>query len=66
MTRIRPSGWTLLAGWVLGAGAALAAPGPGDVGSQAADFSLQALDGSVHTLSEHRGEVVLLAIIGYG
>jgi hypothetical protein len=56
----------LLAGLVLAAAGALAAPGPGDVGSQAADFSLEALDGTVHTLSEQRGNVVLLAIIGYG
>ena len=53
-------------GLVLAAAAAGAAPGPGEVGSQAADFSLQDLDGTVHTLGEHRGEVVLLCIVGYG
>ena len=56
----------LLAGLALAAAGALAAPGPGEVGSQAADFSLEDLDGTVHTLSAQRGNVVLLAIIGYG
>ncbi|HPF71452.1 MAG TPA: redoxin domain-containing protein [Candidatus Krumholzibacteria bacterium] len=48
------------------AGAAPAAPGPGAVGSQAWDFSLQDLQGQTHTLSSHRGQVVLLFIVGYG
>ncbi len=48
------------------AGAAAAAPGPGEVHAPAADFSLQDLDGVTHTLSAHRGEVVLLFIVGYG
>ena len=62
----RRTAFPLLAGLVLAASSATATLGPGDVGSQAAEFSLEALDGSVHTLSEQRGKVVLLAIIGYG
>jgi len=45
---------------------AAARPGPGQVGAAAADFSLQDLHGAIHTLSAHRGEVVLLFIVGYG
>jgi len=56
----------LLVALLLAAGVAWAAPGAGEVGSPAADFSLVDLDGTVHTLSAQRGKVVLLAIIGYG
>ena len=66
MHRIRRCAGLLAAAGTLIAGAAWGAPGPGEVGSQAADFSLEALDGTIHTLAGHRGEVVLLTIIGYG
>jgi hypothetical protein len=46
--------------------AAAAAAGPGDVGTPAADFNLPELGGGTHTLSEHQGQVVFLAVIGYG
>lgn len=50
---------------VLGAGAALGAPG--DVGTAAADFDLQVFGGGTQTLalSEHSGKVVMLFIVGY-
>jgi hypothetical protein len=50
----------------LAAVGALAAPGPGQVGTQAADFTLQDTSGLTHTLSAQRGKVVMLAIVGYG
>lgn len=53
-----------LAVLALSAAAALAAPG--DVGTPAADFDLAELGGGTHTLSEHLGQVVFLAVIGYG
>lgn len=37
--------------------------GPGD---PAPDFTLQDVNGTPHTLSDYRGKVVLLALIGYG
>ena len=41
--------------------------GPGDVGTQAAEFALPEFPaGQIHTLGQHQGEVVLLFIIGYG
>ena len=46
--------------------AAVAAPGPGDVGTPAAEFALQDTAGETHTLSGQRGKVVMLAIVGYG
>lgn len=54
---------TLAAGLVA---TAVAAPGPGDVGTPAAEFTLQDTSGQTHTLSGQRGKVVLLAIVGYG
>jgi hypothetical protein len=47
-------------------GSVPAAHASGEVGTEAPDFTLQALDDSLHTLSDQRGKVVLLAIIGYG
>ena len=46
------------------AGPALAAPG--DVGTPASDFNLEALAGGFHQLSDYQGKVVVLFIIGYG
>jgi len=48
------------------AGGAMATPGVGEVGSQAAEFTLQDTRGETHSLSGQRGKVVLLAIVGYG
>jgi hypothetical protein len=41
----------------------LSAVGPGD---PAPDFTLQDVNGVSHTLSDYRGRVVLLALVGYG
>jgi hypothetical protein len=49
---------------LLGAPAAMA--GAGDVGTQAADFTLTAFGGGSYTLSDYRDKVVLLNIMGYG
>jgi hypothetical protein len=46
--------------------AAFAGPGVGEVGSIAADFSLQDLNGATHTLSEHQNKVVLFLVVGWG
>jgi cytochrome oxidase Cu insertion factor (SCO1/SenC/PrrC family) len=52
--------WTLVA--ILSAATA-SALGPGD---PAPDFTLNDVNGVPHTLSDYRGQVVLLALIGYG
>ena len=46
--------------------AAFAGPAAGQVGSIAADFSLQDMTGTTHTLSEHQNKVVLLLVVGWG
>ncbi len=48
---------------LLGASSAMAA---GQVGQYAANFTLTDSQGNVHTLSDYRGEVVLLFMMGYG
>ena len=45
---------------------ALAAPGGGEVGSQAADWTLGAYGGGSHTLSDYQGKVVFMFVVGYG
>ena len=54
---------------LLTAAALLAAPGAlqaaGMVGEAAADFSLQATDGTTYTLGEYAGRVVMLFLFGY-
>ncbi len=59
---------TVIAAVLLGlVTAAWAAPGPGDPGTEATDFNLQEYpSGPFHTLTQHRGQVVLLFMIGYG
>jgi cytochrome oxidase Cu insertion factor (SCO1/SenC/PrrC family) len=52
--------WTLVA--ILSAASA-AALGPGD---PAPDFTLNDVNGVPYTLSDYRGQVVLLALIGHG
>ncbi len=47
---------------MLSAGTALAT---GQVGEPAADFTLTDSQGMVHTLSDYRGEVVILFMMGY-
>ena len=58
-----------LAGLALAALVASSLPalaGPGDVGTPAAGFTLAELGGGTRSLDQHLGEVVFLAIIGYG
>ncbi len=49
--------------FLLASSAVLAAAG--DVGTPAADFSLDVFGGGTQTLSEHSGKVVMLFIMGY-
>ncbi len=63
----KPSTAIALACCLAAAAGALAGPGPGDPGTVAADFALTEFPGTtIHTLSEHQGQVVMLFIIGYG
>ena len=62
MTRI----FMILLTLTLAAAPAAAAPGVGQVGSQAADWTLEALGGGTHTLSDHRGRVVFFFVVGWG
>ena len=66
MNRRRCAALSLLALGLVAAGPVPGASASGEVGTEAPDFTLQALDDSFHTLSDQRGKVVLLAIIGYG
>ena len=66
MRRRITDGAVLLAAALTLAAAAPAAAQPGAVGTQAADFNLEALGGGYLSLGQYRGEVVFLAIIGYG
>jgi len=66
MKRRHVAAWSLLALGLATLGPVPAARASGEVGTAAPDFTLQALDDSFHTLSDQRGKVVLLAIIGYG
>ena len=50
----------------LAAAPAAAAPGVGQVGAEAADWTLEALDGTTHTLSDHRDRVVFFFVVGWG
>ena len=64
MQRRFTPGAVLLAGAL--AVAAPAAAQPGAVGTLAQGFNLEELGGGYHSLIQHRGEVIFLAIIGYG
>ncbi len=44
----------------------IATAAPGDVGTTAADFSLQVFGGGTQSLSQHSGKVTMLFIVGYG
>jgi len=56
----------LILGVLMAAGSAAAEPGVGSVGSVAADFHLQALDGSFHSLSDYPNKVVFFFVVGWG
>lgn len=64
MRQIAP--YFLALGIMLLPGATFAGPGAGQVGTIAADFSLQDLNGVTHTLSEYQNKVVLLLVVGWG
>jgi hypothetical protein len=51
---------------VLSAGIASADPEPGEVGGPAPDFTLDAYGGGTYTLSDFRGKVVMLFVVGWG
>lgn len=45
---------------------AAAASGPGEQGGPAPDWTLDAFGGGTHTLSDYRGKVVMMFVVGYG
>jgi hypothetical protein len=45
---------------------AQAAPGPGETGGPAPDWTLNAYGGGTHTLSDYQGKVVFMFVVGYG
>ena len=51
---------------VFASGLAAAAPGPGEVGSLAPDWTLDAYGGGTYTLSDYQGKVVMMFVVGYG
>lgn len=51
---------------ILTAGLAAAAPGPGDVGGPAPDWTLDAYGGGAYTLGDYREKVVMMMVVGYG
>jgi len=50
----------------LAAGLATAAPGPGEVGAPAPDWTLDAYGGGTYTLSDYQNKVVMMFVVGYG
>ncbi len=50
----------------LAAGLATAAPGPGEVGGPAPDWTLDAYGGGTYTLSDYQNKVVMMFVVGYG
>ena len=56
----------LVLGMLMAAGSVFAAPAAGGVGSTAAEFFLQDLDGSFHSLSDYRSKVVFFFVVGWG
>ena len=67
MRKSHPSFLTgALAILVLSAGLAGAAPGPGEVGGPAPDWTLNAYGGGTHTLSDYQNKVVMMFVVGYG
>lgn len=55
-----------LASLALAPGGAAAAPGPGEVGGPAPDWTLDAYGGGSYTLSDYRDKVVMMFVVGYG
>ena len=50
----------------LTAGLAAAAPGPGEQGGPAPDWTMDAYRGGSYTLSDYSGQVVMMHVLGYG
>jgi len=50
----------------LSASLAAADPRPGQLGGLAPDFTLNAYGGGSYTLSDYRGKVVMMFVVGYG
>ena len=64
---VSPVGLTgALALLVLSTGLAGAAPGPGEVGGPAPDWTLNAYGGGTQTLSDYQDKVVMMFVVGYG
>ena len=55
-----------LALWGLSLALAPPALATGQVGEPAADFTLHDTEGTIHTLSDYQGRVVVLFMMGYG
>lgn len=55
-----------LTAMILATGLASAAPGPGEEGGPAPDWTLNAFGGGPHTLSDYQGKVVMMFVVGYG
>jgi hypothetical protein len=51
---------------ILTAGLAAAAPGPGEEGGPAPDWTLDALGGGTYSLADYRDKVVMMFVVGYG
>ncbi len=51
---------------ILTVGLAAAAPGPGEEGGPAPDWTLEAYGGGTYNLSDYRDKVVMMFVVGYG
>jgi hypothetical protein len=64
--KFAPTASALLLLVALTAGGAAAAPGPGQEGGPAPDWTLPAYGGGTYTLSDYREKVVMMFVVGYG